>query len=216
MKLIRCFIVFVVISFILGVGSAFNGSTTNVDNAKEKDVSTEIVDKKENEIAISTNFVEKEKITPVTEEEKTIDNQKQIEKASEIKTSIDEGEVKNNQSPIEEKRGDEENKQLMVQEKVEQIHKTEQDNKVLKEESNVIDQVIVKEEKKEEEKVYDEYETLLKQVEYSSFDECMEIGFEEAIKDPIGILGFSCPYIAYKGEIIGYRLQLDYTNPMEN
>lgn len=215
MKLIRCFIVFVVISFILGVGSAFNGSTTNVDNAKEKDVSTEIVDKKENEIAISTNSVEKEEITPVIEEEKAFDNQKQVEKASEIKTSVDKGEVNNNQSQSEEKRGDEENKQLMVQEKVEQTHKTEQENNVLKEESNVIDQAIVKEEKREE-KIDYEYEALLKQVEYSSFDECMNVGFEEAIKDPIGILGFSCPYIAYKGEIIGYRLQLDYTNPMEN
>ena len=213
MKLIRCFIVFVVISFILGVGSAFNGSTTNVDNAKEKDVSTEIVDKNENEIAISTNSVEKEEITPVIEEEKTFDNQKQVEKASEIKTSIDKGEVNNSQSQIEEKRG--ENKQLMVQEKVEQTHIAEQENNVLKEESNVIDQVIVKEEKREE-KIDYEYEALLKQVEYSSFDECMNVGFEEAIKDPIGILGFSCPYIAYKGEIIGYRLQLDYTNPMEN
>ena len=103
----------------------------------------------------------------------------------------------------------------MVQEIVEQTQKTEQENKVLKEESNVIDQVIVIEEKKEEIIDY-EYENLLKQVEYSTFDECMEIGFEEAIKDPIGILGFSCPYIAYKGEIIGYRLQLDYTNPMGN
>ena len=65
-------------------------------------------------------------------------------------------------------------------------------------------------------KIDAEYKTLLKQVEYSTYDECMDIGFEEAIKDPIGILGFSCPYIAYKGEIIGYRLQLDYTNPMEN
>ena len=32
-KLIRCFIVFVVVSFILGVGSAFNGTTENVDNS---------------------------------------------------------------------------------------------------------------------------------------------------------------------------------------
>ena len=68
----------------------------------------------------------------------------------------------------------------------------------------------------EVEKVDLEYENLLKQVEYSTYDECMDIGFEKALEDTINILGFSCPYIAYKGEIIGYRLQLDYTNPMEN
>ena len=214
-KLIRCFIVFVVVSFILGVGSAFNGTTENVDNVNAKEVSTKDVDKKEAENTQSTNSVEKEKITPVTEEEKTFDNQKQIEKASEIKPSENKEEVKNNQSLTPEKRGDEEQKQIVVQENVEQKQEEEQEKVVQKEETKVNEQIIVVEEKKEETKIDAEYETLLKQVEYSTYDECMDIGFEEAIKDPIGILGFSCPYIAYKGKIIGYRLQLDYTNPME-
>ena len=213
MKLIRCFIVFVVVSFILGVGSAFNGSTENVENVN--DVSTKVVDKNDDEIVQSTYSVEKEEITPVTEEEKLIDNQKQMDIASEKKSSENKKEVKTNQNLTSEKRGDEETKQIIVQENVEQKQEIEQEKVVPQEESNVVEQIIV-EEKKEEIKEDYEYETLLKQVEYSTFDECMEIGFEEAIKDPIGILGFSCPYIAYKGEIIGYRLQLDYTNPMEN
>jgi len=212
MKLIRCFIVFVVVSLVLGIGSAFNGSTVIVDNEEQKDVSTEIVDKKDDKVSQSTVYVENEEVMSVTEDKKS-DNQKQVEIASE--TSKKKDEFNSNLNETKEIRGDEEEKQLMVQEIVEQTQKTEQENKVLKEESNVIDQVIVVEEKKEEIIDY-EYENLLKQVEYSIFDECMEIGFEEAIKDPIGILGFSCPYIAYKGEIIGYRLQLDYTNPMEN
>lgn len=213
MKLIRCFIVFVVVSFILGVGSAFNGSTENVENVN--DVSTKVVDKNDDEIVQSTYSVEKEEITPVTEEEKLIDNQKQVDIASEKKSSENKKEVKTNQNLTSEKRGDGETKQIIVQENVEPKQEIEQEKVVPKEESNVVEQIIV-EEKKEEIKEDYEYETLLKQVEYSTFDECMEIGFEEAIKDPIGILGFSCPYIAYKGEIIGYRLQLDYTNPMEN
>ena len=212
MKLIRCFIVFVVVSLVLGIGSAFNGSTVIVDNEEQKDVSTEIVDKKDDKVSQSTVYVENEEVMSVTEDKKS-DNQKQVEIASE--TSKKKDEFNSNLNETKEIRGDEEEKQLMVQEIVEQTQKTEQENKVLKEESNVIDQVIVVEEKKEEIIDY-EYENLLKQVEYSIFDECMEIGFEEAIKDPIGILGFSCPYIAYKGKIIGYRLQLDYTNPMEN
>lgn len=68
----------------------------------------------------------------------------------------------------------------------------------------------------EVEKVDLEYENLLKKVEYSTYDECMNIGFEKALEDTVNILGFSCPYIAYKGKIIGYKLQLNYTNPMEN
>ena len=214
MKLIRCFIVFVVVSFILGVGSAFNGSTENVENVN--DVSTKVVDKNDDEIVQSTYSVEKEEITPVTEEEKLIDNQKQVDIASEKKSSENKKEVKTNQNLTSEKRGDEETKQIIVQENVEQKQEIEQEKVVPKEESKVVEQIIVVEEKKEEIKIDYEYETLLKQVEYSTFDECMEIGFEEAIKDPIGILGFSCPYIAYKGKIIGYRLQLDYKNPMEN
>ena len=214
MKLIRCFIVFVVVSFILGVGSAFNGSTENVENVN--DVSTKVVDKNDDEIVQSTYSVEKEEITPVTEEEKLIDNQKQVDIASEKKSSENKKEVKTNQNLTSEKRGDEETKQIIVQENVGQKQEIEQEKVVPKEESKVVEQIIVVEEKKEEIKIDYEYETLLKQVEYSTFDECMEIGFEEAINDPIGILGFSCPYIAYKGEIIGYRLQLDYTNPMEN
>ena len=214
MKLIRCFIVFVVVSFILGVGSAFNGSTENVENVN--DVSTKVVDKNDDEIVQSTYSVEKEEITPVTEEEKLIDNQKQVDIASEKKSSENKKEVKTNQNLTSEKRGDEETKQIIVQENVEQKQEIEQEKVVPKEESKVVEQIIVVEEKKEEIKIDYEYETLLKQVEYSTFDECMEIGFEEAIKDPIRILGFSCPYIAYKGKIIGYRLQLDYKNPMEN
>ena len=206
-RLIRCFIVFVIVSFIIGVGSAFNGSTVNVDNEKKENVSTKSVDKKENEIVKYTETVENEKNALVTEKE-TVNNQKQIEKASEVKTSVDKDEVKNNPSQSNENRGDDKKQQLNVQEKVDQTQKVEQ--------SNNVEQIVVVEEKKEEVKIDNEYETLLKQVEYSSYDECMEIGFEKAIKDSVGILGFSCPYIAYNGKIIGYRLQLDYTNPMNN
>lgn len=207
MKLIRCFIVFVIVSFIIGVGSAFNGSTVNVDNEKRENVSTESVDKKEDEKAKYTETVENEKTALVTEKE-TVNNQKQIEKASEVKTSIDKDEVKNNPSQTNENRGDNEKQQLNVQERSDQVQKVEQ--------SNNVEQIAVVEEKNEEVKIDNEYETLLKQVEYSTYDDCMKIGFEEAIKDSIGILGFSCPYIAYNGKIIGYRLQLDYTNPMNN
>ena len=54
----------------------------------------------------------------------------------------------------------------------------------------------------EETKIDAEYETLLKQVEYSTYDECMDIGFEEAIKDPIGILGFSCFSVIFSTKFI--------------
>ena len=53
-------------------------------------------------------------------------------------------------------------------------------------------------------------------VVYSIYNGYMKPDFEKALEDTVNILGFSCPYIAYKGKVIGYKLQLNYTNPMEN
>ena len=63
--------------------------------------------------------------------------------------------------------------------------------------------------------VDEEYERLKKQVEYATYEECQKAGFEKAFADTVNILGFSCQEIIYKGEVLGYKLHLDYTNPME-
>jgi len=76
--------------------------------------------------------------------------------------------------------------------------------------STIEDEIII------EEVIDNELENLKKQVEFTTYDKCMKIGFDTALQDTINILGFSCPYIVYQGQILGYRLQLDYTNPMEN
>lgn len=75
---------------------------------------------------------------------------------------------------------------------------------------------VIEEETEQENFIDEELQKLTNQVEFSSYDECMKVGFDTALKDTINILGFSCPYIVYKGQILGYRLQLDYTNPMQN
>ena len=98
------------------------------------------------------------------------------------------------------------------------IQPTEEKENIINKEEDSKQEITNEGEKNEVEveKVDLEYENLLKQVEYTTYDECMDIGFEKSLEDTINILGFSCPYIAYKGKIIGYRLQLNYTNPMEN
>lgn len=69
----------------------------------------------------------------------------------------------------------------------------------------------------EEEKLVDEeYERLMKEVEYATYDECMKAGFEIAFSDTVNILGFDPIEIIYKGKVIGYKLKINYTNPMEN
>ena len=68
----------------------------------------------------------------------------------------------------------------------------------------------------EEKEVDEEYERLLKEVEYATYDECMKAGFEIAFSDTVNILGFDPIEIIYKGKVIGYKLKINYTNPMEN
>ena len=48
------------------------------------------------------------------------------------------------------------------------------------------------------------------------YDECMKAGFEIAFSDTVNILGFDPIEIIYKGKVIGYKLKINYTNPMEN
>ena len=127
-----------------------------------------------------------ESTTPIIPEDKTI-----IENNNSSNTKID------STTPV-------------VENKVDIIE--EQNNNT----SNEVIPPVVEEEKKEEIFIDEELERLKKQVEFSTYDECMKVGFDTALEDTINILGFSCPYIVYKGKILGYRLQLDYTNPMEN
>lgn len=63
--------------------------------------------------------------------------------------------------------------------------------------------------------VDEELERLKKQVEYATYEECQKAGFEKAFSDTVNILGFSCQEVIYKGQILGYKLHIDYTNPME-
>ena len=74
------------------------------------------------------------------------------------------------------------------------------------------EEILVEEEKQDDE----EYERLMKVVEYATYDECMKAGFEIAFSDTVNILGFDPIEIIYKGKVIGYKLKINYTNPMEN
>ena len=74
--------------------------------------------------------------------------------------------------------------------------------------------VIVEQEKEPE--VDEEYERLMKQVEYATYEECLQAGFDIALTDTVNILGFDPVEIIYKGKVIGYKLKIRYTNPMGN
>lgn len=218
MKLIRLFGIIILICLVWGLGSAFNGEdykpvdetieeTSNLENTVsfsstiEKEIeeeSTKVVDNdysEENNSDVSTNVVDKTSTT------------------SSINNSVENSSVKQKEEQIIVPKNEKVEQKTEVKETPEETVVDIQ-TQIITESNEVEETPEIIEEIKEE--VDNELEKLKKQVEYSTYDECMNIGFEEAIKDPIGILGFSCPYIAYEGKIIGYRLQLDYTNPMEN
>lgn len=218
MKLIRLFGIIILICLVWGLGSAFDGEdykpvdetieeTSNLENTVsfsstiEKEIeeeSTKVVDNdysEENNSDVSTKVVDKTSTT------------------SSINNSVDSSSVKQKEEQIIVPKNEKVEQKTEVKETKEETVVDIQ-TQIITESNEVEETPEIIEEIKEE--VDNELEKLKKQVEYSTYDECMNIGFEEAIKDPIGILGFSCPYIAYKGKIIGYRLQLDYTNPMEN
>lgn len=83
-----------------------------------------------------------------------------------------------------------------------------------KQESENKQEQIVEETPKKPE-IDEEYERLKAQVQYSTYEECMNAGFEIALSDTVNILGFDPIEIIYKGKVIGYILQINYTNPME-
>ena len=173
---------------------------TNKVSIPQENTETSNIEKEEK--IIENNPVMEEEIVQEEQQEVKKEEKKEINKnsPSTSKKENDSNTIKEQQPIIREN-----NDEPVEQEKIEKEETNEQNNSNI----DIVDKVV-------EEQKDTEYETLLVQVQYATYEECMDIGFDEAIKDPVGILGFSCPYIAYKGKVIGYRLKLDYTNSMEN
>ena len=137
-----------------------------------------------------------------TEKSKVVSQQKQEQKSkSENKTSAKEEVNSNNTQQTES------NTSTPVEKDVEK----EQEIIEEKPQEEVKEEIVV-----EEKEVDEEYERLLKEVEYATYDECMKAGFEIAFSDTVNILGFDPIEVIYKGQVLGYKLKIHYTNPMEN
>lgn len=137
-----------------------------------------------------------------TEKSEVVSQQKQEQKSkNENKTSAKE-EVKSNNTQQQET-----NTSKPVEKEVEK----EQEIVEEKPQEEVEEEIVV-----EEKQVDEEYERLLKEVEYATYDECMKAGFEIAFSDTVNILGFDPIEVIYKGQVLGYKLKIHYTNPIEN
>ena len=137
-----------------------------------------------------------------TEKSEVVSQQKQEQKSkNENKTSAKEEDKSNNTQQTESN----------TSTSVEKVIEKEQEIIEEKPQEEVKEEIVV-----EEKQVDEEYERLLKEVEYATYDECLKAGFEIAFSDTVNILGFDPIEVIYKGKVIGYKLKFNYTNPMEN
>lgn len=202
----KIFIVFVVF-LVSAVGILFklvNQQESQNDDVNQKEL--EVITDYVQDITEVENKQSEEKITEeTTEKTESVVSQKEVKK-EETNTSNDKEHNQDYLTSISENLVKQEQK-ASSSEKVES--KTETKQEVVEEKPQ--EEIIV-----EEKQVDDEYEKLLKEVEYATYDECMKAGFDIAFSDTVNILGFDPIEIIYKGKVIGYKLKIHYTNPMEN
>lgn len=202
----KIFIVFVVF-LVSVVGISFelvNQQKSQIDDVNQKEL--EVITDNVEDITEVENKQSEEKITEeTTEKTESVVSQKEVKKV-ETNTSNDKEHNQNYSTSKSENLVEKEQKAISS-EKVES--KTETKQEIVEEKPQ--EEIIV-----EEKQVDDEYEKLLNQVEYATYDECMKAGFEIAFSDTVNILGFDPIEIIYKGKVIGYKLKIHYTNPMGN
>lgn len=188
----KILVLLVVTGLIAGIGVTYTIKSLN-QNPKQEQVNVS------NKIAEEN--VENDLESEVLSESISDDNQV-IEKKKQGNTDV---------TQIKPKTNSETKKQATTKEEIPKVENKDQTNPIEEKKIEPPKQEII-----EKPEIDEEYEKLKRQVQYATYEECMSAGFEIASKDTVNILGFSCPYVVYKGKILGYRLQLDYTNPMNN
>lgn len=167
-----------------------------------KDITKIEVEQKQQENTEKTTTKTESVISQKETQKSEVSNAQQQEQNSNKTTSVKENVVK------QEPKKEQEDVPKKVEEKVEVKEEIIED----KPQEETSEEIVVEEEKL----VDEEYERLMKEVEYATYDECMKAGFEIAFSDTVNILGFDPIEIIYKGKVIGYKLKINYTNPMEN
>ena len=147
----------------------------------------------ETESVISQKETKKSEVVSQQKQEQKSKSENKTSAKEEVKSNDKQQTESNNSTPVEK---DVEKEQEIIEEKPKEELKEE---------------IVV-----EEKQVDEEYERLLKEVEYATYDECMKSGFEIAFSDTVNILGFDPIEVIYKGQVLGYKLKIHYTNPMEN
>lgn len=212
-KIIFVIAVIIAISFVVVWG--FEMKKMQIGSIEENYEEMEVITENVKDFA-EVEFEEKQQETTeeTTTETKSVISQKETEKSEVVSQQKQEQKSKNeNKTSAKEevKSNNTQQQETNISKPVEKEVEKEQEIVEEKPQEEVEEEIVV-----EEKQVDEEYERLLKEVEYATYDECMKAGFEIAFSDTVNILGFDPIEVIYKGQVLGYKLKIHYTNPMEN
>lgn len=212
-KIIFVIAVVIAISFVVVWG--FEMKKMQIGSIEENYEEMEVITENVKDFA-EVEFEEKQQETTeeTTTETKSVISQKETEKSEVVSQQKQEQKSKNeNKTSAKEevKSNNTQQQETNTSKPVEKEVKKEQEIVEEKPQEEVEEEIVV-----EEKQVDEEYERLLKEVEYATYDECMKAGFEIAFSDTVNILGFDPIEVIYKGQVLGYKLKIHYTNPIEN
>lgn len=195
-------------------------SVVAIKFAKQETSNSDVYEEIAKEEKIEDNIVSEFYEESVVEEEKVVENKKETTSTKQVQEDVVvQKETKSNSTnktekinKIPEENKQSENKQQEIIRQNDTKSDIEEKQEEVVEESKQVEKV--EQEKKPE--VDEKYERLMKQVEYATYEECLQAGFDIALTDTVNILGFDPVEIIYKGKVIGYKLKIRYTNPLEN
>lgn len=212
-KIIFVIAVIIAISFVVVWG--FEMKKMQIGSIEENYEEMEVITENVKDFA-EVEFEEKQQETTeeTTTETESVISQKETEKSEVVSQQKQEQKSKNeNKTSAKEevKSNNTQQQETNTSKPVEKEVEKEQEKVEEKPQEEVEEEIVV-----EEKQVDEEYERLLKEVEYATYDECMKAGFEIAFSDTVNILGFDPIEVIYKGQVLGYKLKIHYTNPIEN
>lgn len=209
------FVIAVIIAISFVVVWGFKMKKMQIGSIEENYEEMEVITENVKDFA-EVEFEEKQQETTeeTTTETKSVISQKETEKSEVVSQQKQEQKSKNeNKTSAKEevKSNNTQQQETNTSKPVEKEVEKEQEIVEEKPQEEVEEEIVV-----EEKQVDEEYERLLKEVEYATYDECMKAGFEIAFSDTVNILGFDPIEVIYKGQVLGYKLKIHYTNPIEN
>jgi len=212
------FVIAVIIAITFLVIWGFETKKMQIESIEESQKEMEVITEDVKDFAeVEIEQEQQENAKETTTETESVISQEEIKKSEVDEKPKQKPKSENKPSTYvsEQSKTEEQNETQRNETEISQeVEKVEDNQEIIenKSEDEITEEIV----EEEQPKVDDEYERLMAQVEYATYDECMKAGFDIAFSDTVNILGFDPIGIIYKGQVLGYKLKIHYTNPMEN